>query len=267
MWRNAKFDKLKDIKELDEYEPRHDPTVIPILPHSDAEAASINSLPAPKPRIDSNHHYTSADYISLYKSGKLTPSHVAEILIALISKDPNGEHSVAFLESRADLVREGAKASTKRYQEGKPLGPLDGVPVAVKDEVDLKGYKRTLGSKLDFTNKDDETAWCVKQWEEAGAIVIGKTNMHEIGLGMSLPHNPQIYLTPSNLPSSSPQQTPQTTTHTRPPPETPTIPSTTPAAPPAAPPTPSPRASSPSPSAPTAAAQSASPPPSVESTA
>jgi Asp-tRNA(Asn)/Glu-tRNA(Gln) amidotransferase A subunit family amidase len=139
--------------------------------------------------------------VSLYKSGKLTPTDVAEALIPLISKDPAGEHSLAFLESKAELVRGAAKVSTKRYQEGKSLGPLDGVPVAVKDEVDLKGYKRTLASDLDFTNKDDETAWCVKLWEEAGAIVIGKTNMHEIGLGMSLLHQP--YRLQQSLPSIS----------------------------------------------------------------
>lgn len=54
---------------------------------------------------------------------------------------------------------------------------LDGVPVSVKDEADLAGYRRTLGSKVDFTNPTNQTAWCVKKWEEAGAIVIGKTNM------------------------------------------------------------------------------------------
>ncbi len=178
---------MKEIKELDGYEPRYDPTVIPILDSSNSEAVSVHSIQAPGPRLNSHHHYTSADYISAYKSGKLTPSDVAEVLIPLISKDPEGEHSVAFLECEAELVREAAKASTQRYQQEKPLGPLDGVPLAVKDEVDLKGYKRTLGSTMDFTNKDDETAWCVKQWEEAGAIVIGKTNMHEIGLGTSLP--------------------------------------------------------------------------------
>ncbi len=184
-WKNAKFDKLKDVKELDEYEPRHDPTVIPIAAPSDPKAVPVDHLPAPKPRQNPQQHYTSGDYVSLYKAKKLTPSDVVEVLISLISKEAEGEHSIAFLQCKADLIREAAKASTRRYQEGTSLGPLDGVPVAVKDEVDLKGYKRTLGSLMDFTNKDDETAWCVKQWEEAGAIVIGKTNMHEIGLGMS----------------------------------------------------------------------------------
>ena len=84
-----------------------------------------------------------------------------------------------------DAVLAAAQASTERYKSGTPLGPLDGVPVAVKDEVHLKGYKRTVGTKLDFKNGIDETSWCVKKWEEAGAVIIGKTTMHECGCGES----------------------------------------------------------------------------------
>lgn len=103
----------------------------------------------------------------------------------MIQRDtkPPGKSAIGFLESKIDIVRAAAAASTKRYRDGKPLGPLDGVPVAVKDEVHLKGYKRTLGSKLDFSHGFDETSWCVEKWEEAGAVVIGKTTMHEIGIG------------------------------------------------------------------------------------
>jgi Asp-tRNA(Asn)/Glu-tRNA(Gln) amidotransferase A subunit family amidase len=61
---------------------------------------------------------------------------------------------------------------------------LDGVPVAVKDEVDLDGYKKCLGTLKDFTSKEGGTSWCVTQWEEAGALMVGKLTMHELGLGM-----------------------------------------------------------------------------------
>lgn len=64
-----------------------------------------------------------------------------------------------------------------------PLSVLDGVPLAVKDEVDLAGYGKSLGSNQDFSSPNRGTSWCVKKWEEAGAIVIGKLNMHELGLG------------------------------------------------------------------------------------
>lgn len=145
-------------------------------------------LPAPRTRPSSNSgrgYYTSADYYSLYKSGKLTPIDVANTLLPFIRRDtsPAGPHAIAFLDSKVDLVRRAAEASTARYASGKPLSCLDGVPIAVKDEVEVKGYRRTLGSMMDFTNPANETAWCVRMLEEAGAIVIGKTSMHEMGLG------------------------------------------------------------------------------------
>ena len=55
----------------------------------------------------------------------------------------------------------------------------------VTDEVDLQGYSRCLGSCKDFTSTaGNVTSWCVQKWEEAGAIILGKLNMHELGLGM-----------------------------------------------------------------------------------
>lgn len=104
-----------------------------------------------------------------------------EGLLPLIRRP--GDHSVAFLESNEELIRSAAEESTQRYKKGTSIGPLDGIPVAVKDEVNVKGYGRSLASKLDFKGGCDETSWCVKKWEDAGAIVVGKTNMQELGLG------------------------------------------------------------------------------------
>lgn len=144
-------------------------------------------------RKDSESHYTSADFHALYTSGQVTPTAVIESLLPLIQRDAQSpsEHSVAFLEVKRDLVLKAAEASTQRYKEGKPLSVLDGVPVAVKDEAEVRGYKRTLASKLDFTGIGDESAWCVRKWEEAGALVIGKTTMHEIGLDTTN-NNPNV---------------------------------------------------------------------------
>ena len=188
LWKINRLDKLKDIKELDEYDARHSPTVVPVSKDAPASLdVSIENLPRPRPRLSDRIHYTCADYHALYLSGKLTPSDVAEALLPLIRRDtsPPGEHSTAFLESKIDLVRAAAEASTKRYKERRPLSVLDGVPIAVKDEAQVDGYKRMLGSKLDFTNKDGGTAWCVERLFEAGAVNLGRTNMHEAGLGES----------------------------------------------------------------------------------
>lgn len=181
-WRNAGFDVVREVPQLQQYSARYDPTVIPI--HNNASPRS--ELPVPTQRRSGpSGYYTSADYHALFKSGELTPIAVAEALLPLIRRDakPPGKHSIAFLESQIDRVRAAAEASTKRYKDGKPLGPLDGIPVAIKDEVHIQGYRRTLGTKLDFKGDFEGTSWCVKKWEEAGAIVVGKTTMHELGLG------------------------------------------------------------------------------------
>ena len=194
---------LKDIKDLHDYEPRHDPTVIPKPSYQ--ETISVAELSSPRTRASPNAYYTCADYHELYKSGKLTPIDVAKHLLPLIQCDskPAAEYSVAFLQVRDDLVLQSAEAATERYKSGKPLSALDGVPVAVKDEVDLTGYRKCLGSKLDFTDSKDRTAWCVSKWQEAGAVIIGKTTMHELGMDVTNnnvnfgtpknPHNPGYY--------------------------------------------------------------------------
>lgn len=159
--------------------------MIPVAPTD----SKPQHLPTPsEKRIGDNGYYTSVDYHSRYLSGEMTPTAVVETLLPLIRRDTNpaGIHSTAFLESQAEAIYAAAEASTQRYKNDEPLGPLDGVPVVVKDEVHVKGYKRTLGSKLDFSGGIDSTSWCVTKWEEAGAIIIGKTSMHELGLGESL---------------------------------------------------------------------------------
>ncbi|PWY92034.1 N-acylethanolamine amidohydrolase [Aspergillus heteromorphus CBS 117.55] len=199
-WRNAGFSIIRDLP-LDQYSPRYDPTVIPVLDtdNNTTSTTSPATLPVPTEKRTGNvGYYTTADYVALYKSGELTPIVLVETLLPLIRRDasPPGKHSVAFLDSQVERIRAAAEASTQRYKDGCPLGPLDGIPVAIKDEVHMEGYRRTLGSKMDFTGDVRGTSWCVRKWEEAGAIVIGKTTMHELGLDTN--NNNPNYGTPRN---------------------------------------------------------------------
>ena len=185
LYNNAGFNKLRKLPQLEDGACRYDPAVIPVAEStSNQQYAQTDILRAP-PQDVSGRFYSVSDFHDAYKSGRLTPGAVVEALLPLIRRDveKRSQHSTAFLDTKVDLVIRTAEASTQRYKEGKPLGCLDGVPVAVKDEVDLKGYKKCLGSKKDFTNKLHETSWCVTKWEEQGAIVLGKLNMHELGLG------------------------------------------------------------------------------------
>lgn len=109
-----------------------------------------------------------------------------EALLPLVRRDVEvpTKHSTAFVETRIELVRKAAEDSTLRYKEGKSFGVLDGVPVGIKDEVDVKGHRTRHGTTMDMKQDIDATSWCVSKWEEEGAIVLGKLNMHELGMGV-----------------------------------------------------------------------------------
>ncbi|KAL2863709.1 amidase [Aspergillus lucknowensis] len=207
MWRSAGLGTIHDIPGLDQYPVRYDPTVIPVHRGEKPRPGATGALPAPnKKRSGKTGYYTSADYHALYKSGDLTPTQVVDAILSVVRRDtePPGKHSVAFLESVVEKARAAAEASTQRYKNDRPLGPLDGIPVTVKDEVHMERYHRTLGTVMDFTGDfAGSTSWCVKKWEEAGAIVIAKATMHELGLDTTNnnpnfgtpknPHNPYYY--------------------------------------------------------------------------
>ena len=146
-------------------------------------AESFKDLPKETP----GRYYSIADYHSLYLSRELTPLAVVKSLLPLIRRDvtPRNIHSFAFIDSDVEHILKTARESTQRYKDGSSLGLLDGIPVGIKDEVDVAGYRTTLGRKMDekmFPIKK-ETIWPVQMWEKSGAIVMGKTNMHELGMG------------------------------------------------------------------------------------
>ncbi|KAH7138447.1 glutamyl-tRNA amidotransferase-like protein subunit A [Dendryphion nanum] len=189
LWNNAGFTTLRNKKELNNIPARYEPTVIRLSQVSDTAPVSLtidevgqaNILPAEAP----GRFHTTLDFHHAYKAGKITPTDVIEKLLPLIRRDvaQRSPHSTAFVDTNIELVRKAAAASTKRWREGKPLGILDGVPFSGKDELSIKGYKRFDGTKKDHSNGNEaETSWCVTKLEELGAIFVGKTSMHEIGM-------------------------------------------------------------------------------------
>jgi len=66
-----------------------------------------------------------------------------------------------------------------------PNGPLSGVPVHVKDLIDTAGLRTTYGSALFAEHVPDSTAECVRRLQRAGAVVVGKANLHEFAWGLT----------------------------------------------------------------------------------
>jgi Asp-tRNA(Asn)/Glu-tRNA(Gln) amidotransferase A subunit family amidase len=122
------------------------------------------------------------DFCEAYGSGRTTPEEVARrVLEAIEASERLTPAMRCFIAaSREDVLRQ-ARESTERWKAGRALGPLDGAPIAVKDEIDMLPHPTTLGTR--FSRRMPEAdATVVARLRRAGALLIGKTNMHEIGI-------------------------------------------------------------------------------------
>ncbi len=129
---------------------------------------------------------TAFDYANAYRRGEISPEDVAErFLAAVASSEAQSPPLRAFIELDAEDVRRQARASAQRWREGRPLSLLDGVPVAVKDELDMKPYPTHMGTSFLGKQPVNEDAIAVARMRAAGALLLGKTNMHEIGIGVT----------------------------------------------------------------------------------
>ena len=78
-----------------------------------------------------------------------------------------------------------ARAAEREIQKGNYRGPLHGLPIAVKDIFDTRGVRTTAGSKILGERVPDHDASVVARLRKAGAVLIGKTNMHEFSYGVT----------------------------------------------------------------------------------
>ena len=81
----------------------------------------------------------------------------------------------------AEPALKAARASERRWKKGKPLSPLDGVPVSIKELVRVKGWPASMGSKLTDKTPADADAPAVARLREAGAIVFAQSTSSEYG--------------------------------------------------------------------------------------
>lgn len=125
-------------------------------------------------------------YEAAYRSGATTPSDVAERLIEAIQASNAGDRPLrAVIAHDIDDLMRQATASAARWAEGAPLGPLDGVPIGVKDELWQRGYPTGVGTAFLADGPAAEDATVVARLRAQGALLFGKLNMHELGMGVT----------------------------------------------------------------------------------
>jgi amidase len=111
----------------------------------------------------------------------LSTVEVMEAHLAQIEKVNPTVNAIVTLH--ADQALDGAKAADAAISNGEPLGPLHGLPTAVKDLTLTKGMRTTFGSPIYKDNIPDRDAIIVERIKKAGGIIIGKTNTPEFGAG------------------------------------------------------------------------------------
>jgi Asp-tRNA(Asn)/Glu-tRNA(Gln) amidotransferase A subunit family amidase len=129
---------------------------------------------------------TTLDYARAYREGETSPQEVALRVLDSIEATQNHQPGMnIFIAWKRDDILAQAEAAAHRIEAGAPLSVLDGVPVAVKDEVDQLPYPTTVGTSFLGKAPAVQDSTVVARVRAAGAVLIGKTNMHEIGIGVT----------------------------------------------------------------------------------
>ena len=125
----------------------------------------------------------------LYRSRKLSPVQVTRYLLDRIERLNPLINAYLTLNTEAALkdaaAAESALSSKTRRKSRRDLGPLHGIPISLKDNLYTRDLRTTGGSKIlrDFVPLHD--AAVVTGLKNAGAILLGKTNMHEFAYGVT----------------------------------------------------------------------------------
>lgn len=154
---------------------------------------------------------SAAALAQLYRDGAITPSKATDFFLDRIAATSD---KAIFITVTAERARREAAAATARYRDARPLGPLDGVPVAWKDLFDLAGTTTTAGSNVyRATPKSDADAAIVRNLANAGMVSLGKVNLSEFaysGLGLNPhfgtprnPHDAKVHRVPGGSSSGS----------------------------------------------------------------
>src|SRR5216684_664976 len=126
---------------------------------------------------------SAAEIAAAVRNGEVTAAEVTDAHLARIEQvEPQVR---AFLHVAADQAREAARAVDQRRAAGGELGPLAGVPLALKDVFTTRDMPTTCGSRIlgDWLPPYDATI--TRRLREAGVVILGKTNMDEFAMGSS----------------------------------------------------------------------------------
>jgi aspartyl-tRNA(Asn)/glutamyl-tRNA(Gln) amidotransferase subunit A len=113
------------------------------------------------------------------KERRLSPVEVVKTLLARIESDETN----AFITVTAERALEEASLAEREITAGRHIGPLHGVPIALKDLIFTRDVRTTMASDFFAEHVPDRSATVSRRLEDAGSVLIGKTNTHEFAYG------------------------------------------------------------------------------------
>ena len=126
---------------------------------------------------------SAAGLAAVLAGGEVSALEVTDAHLARIGEVDESVH--AFLHVAADGARRAARAVDERRAAGEPLGPLAGVPLALKDLFTTTDMPTTCGSAILNGWRPPYDATITQRLREAGVVILGKTNMDEFAMGSS----------------------------------------------------------------------------------
>ena len=127
------------------------------------------------------YKHTATELSTLLKERKITAVELIDSIFDRIEKTEDKLGN--FLLLKKENALEEAKLVDEKIARGEELGPLEGIPIAIKDNMVSKGDLTTSASKILSNYEGVYDATVVRRLKEAGAIIIGKTNMDEFAMG------------------------------------------------------------------------------------
>ncbi len=130
---------------------------------------------------DELHWLGIAELGEAIKARRVSPVEIVDSLLKRIGS-LDGKLNV-FVTLDPDFARSRARQAEQEIMSGKSLGPLHGIPIAIKDVIDVGGLPTTCQSKILAGNVPDSDATSIAQLRHAGAVILGKVATYEFALG------------------------------------------------------------------------------------
>jgi aspartyl-tRNA(Asn)/glutamyl-tRNA(Gln) amidotransferase subunit A len=133
--------------------------------------------------LQNDEQWTISRVAPFIHKGKISPLELTEAFLERISRlEPKLN---AFITVTAELARKQARRAEREILKGKYRGALHGIPITLKDLFYTAGIRTTAGSKILRSFIPRENAEVVDRLYEAGAVLLGKTNLHEFAYGVT----------------------------------------------------------------------------------